>query len=95
MLKIISEGLMPIVFNGKQIAMPFMVIGYILVGIAAYLLGSLNFAMIISKKKYNDDIRNHGSGNAGMTNMMRTYGKGAAGLTILGDALKAVVAVFL
>lgn len=56
---------------------------------APYLLGSLNFAIIISKTKYKSDIRNYGSGNAGATNMMRTFGKSAAGLTFLGDALKA------
>ncbi len=60
--------------------------------IAAYLLGSINFAIIISSKQYKQDIRSFGSKNAGMTNMMRTYGKKAAALTLLGDALKAVVA---
>ena len=59
---------------------------------AAYLLGSLNFAIIISAKQYKQDIRNYGSNNAGMTNMMRTYGRKAAALTLIGDALKAVVA---
>ncbi len=58
---------------------------------AAYLLGSLNFAIIISAKQYKQDIRNYGSNNAGMTNMMRTYGRKAAALTLIGDALKAVV----
>ncbi len=57
--------------------------------VAPYLLGSMNFAIIISKTKYKSDIRNYGSGNAGATNMMRTFGKSAAGLTFLGDALKA------
>lgn len=95
MLKIIYEGLIPLLTGGTKAAIPLLVIGYILCAIIAYLLGSLNFAMIISRKKFNDDIRNHGSGNAGMTNMLRTYGKGAAGLTILGDALKAVVAIFI
>ena len=57
--------------------------------VAPYLLGSLNFAIIISKTRYKSDIRNYGSGNAGATNMMRTFGKSAAGLTFLGDALKA------
>lgn len=56
-----------------------------------YLLGSLNFAIIISKTRYKADIRSFGSGNAGATNMMRTFGKSAAGLTFLGDALKAFV----
>lgn len=62
-----------------------------LTAVIAYLLGSLNFAIIISGRRYKEDIRSHGSKNAGMTNMMRTYGKSAAGLTLLGDALKAVV----
>ncbi len=63
----------------------------LVVAAAAYLLGSLNFAIIISSKQYKQDIRNYGSNNAGMTNMMRTYGKKAAALTLIGDALKAVV----
>ena len=58
-----------------------------------YLLGSLNFGLIISRNKYHDDIRKHGSGNAGTTNMLRTYGKGAAVATLIGDMLKAAVAV--
>ncbi|MBQ8174951.1 MAG: glycerol-3-phosphate 1-O-acyltransferase PlsY [Clostridia bacterium] len=61
--------------------------------IIPYLLGSINSAIIISKLLYRDDVRRHGSGNAGMTNMLRTYGKGAAGLTLLGDLLKTVLAV--
>lgn len=65
---------------------------YLATILCAYFLGSLNFAIIISGKQYRQDIRNFGSKNAGMTNMMRTYGKKAAGLTLLGDALKAVVA---
>ena len=66
-------------------------VSVLLMAIVSYLLGSLNFAIIISGRKYKDDIRSYGSKNAGMTNMMRTYGKSAAGLTLLGDALKAVV----
>ncbi|MBQ4150889.1 MAG: glycerol-3-phosphate 1-O-acyltransferase PlsY [Clostridia bacterium] len=61
--------------------------------ILPYLLGSVNFALVISKRIYKDDIRNHGSGNAGMTNMLRTYGKGAAVGTLLFDMLKAVISV--
>ena len=80
-------------FNvGGTLATVLMVVGLIAVIISAYLLGSINFAIIISGKSYKQDIRNFGSKNAGMTNMMRTYGKKAAGLTLLGDALKAVVA---
>lgn len=61
--------------------------------IAAYLLGSINSAIIISKAFYGDDIRKHGSGNAGLTNVLRTYGKKAALFTLLGDILKTVFAV--
>ena len=46
-----------------------------------YLLGSINPAVLISKTVYHEDIRNFGSGNAGTTNMLRTYGKKAAFIT--------------
>lgn len=61
----------------------------------AYLLGSLSFAIIVTKLLYHKDIRTFGSGNAGMTNVLRTFGKGAAALTIMGDVGKGVVAVLL
>lgn len=70
-----------------------LILCYIITALAAYALGSLNFAVIISKLRYNDDIRKYGSGNAGMTNMLRTYGKGAAAMTFAGDALKTAVAI--
>ncbi len=60
---------------------------------AGYLLGSVNSAIVISKSLFGDDIRKHGSGNAGLTNMLRTYGKKAAGLTLLGDILKTAIAI--
>lgn len=72
-----------------------LIAGIVLCALIGYLLGSLNFALILSGKMYKDDIRKHGSKNAGTTNIMRTYGNKAAGLTILGDMLKAVVAVLL
>ena len=65
----------------------------VLVIVCAYLFGSVNASIVVSKTIYGDDIRNHGSGNAGLTNMLRTYGKGAAGLTLLGDLLKTALAV--
>lgn len=61
----------------------------------AYLCGSVNSAVIISKLLYRDDIRKRGSGNAGATNMLRTYGKVAAGLTLLGDMIKCAAAVII
>lgn len=63
--------------------------------IIPYLLGSFNFGLIISKRRFHDDIRSHGSGNAGTTNMLRTYGKSAAALTMVGDMLKAALSVLL
>ncbi len=69
-------------------------LGLLLAGILVpYLLGSINSAVILSRLLYRDDIRNHGSGNAGTTNMLRTYGKAAALLTLLGDIAKTVLSV--
>lgn len=58
-----------------------------------YLLGSINFAVIVSRLLDHDDIRNYGSGNAGMTNILRVYGKKQAALVLLGDFGKGVAAV--
>jgi len=65
----------------------------IAIALGSYLLGSLNAAIIVSRLLKGDDIRRHGSGNAGMTNMLRTYGKGPAAITALVDFLKAAVAI--
>ena len=62
--------------------------------VVPYLLGSINPAILISRNIYREDIRNYGSGNAGSTNMLRTYGKKAAGLTFACDFMKAVIACF-
>lgn len=66
----------------------------VLTALASYLLGSLLFGILVSKIFFHDDVRNHGSGNAGMTNVLRTYGKLPAALTTVGDVGKSVVAVF-
>ena len=71
------------------------VISFFAVIIIGYLLGSLNFGVIISKVVYHDDIRRHGSKNAGATNMLRTYGKIPAAATFLGDGLKTALAVLI
>ena len=63
--------------------------------IIPYLLGSINTSIILSKAIFHDDIRNHGSGNAGATNALRTYGKKFGALTFLGDFLKAVIATLI
>jgi len=61
--------------------------------VVAYLLGSINTSIIVSKIMIGDDIRNHGSGNAGATNTLRTVGKKGAVFVVLGDVLKAVIAI--
>ena len=71
-----------------------MALEIILCLIFGYLFGSLNFAIIYSKLK-GDDIRNHGSGNAGATNVLRTYGKAAAAIVFALDILKGVIAVMI
>ena len=58
-----------------------------------YLLGSVNSAIIVSKILFRDDIRGHGSGNAGATNMYRTFGAKGAIPTVVGDVLKSFLAV--
>jgi glycerol-3-phosphate acyltransferase PlsY len=69
---------------------------YALVAVlAAYLLGSLSFAVIVSRLMGLADPRGYGSGNPGATNVLRTGSKLAAGLTLAGDALKGAVAVML
>lgn len=66
---------------------------YIIVGIVAYLIGSISFSVIISKRVAGFDVREKGSGNAGATNMLRSVGKKAAILTLLCDTLKGVFAI--
>lgn len=60
--------------------------------VIAYLLGSVNSAIIVGKL-HKIDIREHGSGNAGLTNTLRVLGKGSAVCVLLGDILKAVIAI--
>lgn len=61
----------------------------------AYMLGSIPFAVIVSRVFALPDPRSYGSGNPGATNVLRTGRKAAAGMTLLGDALKGWLAVFL
>lgn len=71
---------------------------YLLIAIfavIAYLLGSINSSILIGRLFGVKDIRKHGSGNAGATNTLRTIGKKAAILALLGDALKGVIAILL
>lgn len=68
---------------------------YIIVSIIAYLLGSISFSIIISKKMAGFDVRDKGSKNAGSTNVLRTVGKKAAIITLICDCLKGVIAILI
>ena len=73
--------------------LPNIILACVLTALGGYLLGSILFGVLISKVMYNDDVRDHGSGNAGMTNVLRTYGKLPAVFTTIGDVGKSVAAV--
>lgn len=66
---------------------------YIIMALIAYAIGSISFSIIISKKMAGFDVREKGSGNAGSTNVLRSVGKKAAALTLLGDVLKGVLSI--
>ena len=63
--------------------------------VIAYFCGCFNGAVIVSKYILRDDVRNHGSGNAGLTNFHRTFGGPLTAVVILCDVLKAVAALLL
>ncbi len=64
----------------------------LIAAITAYLLGNLNGAVCVSALVAHEDVRSHGSGNAGLTNFIRNYGTASAALVILIDAGKAAIA---
>ena len=66
-----------------------------LICVLGYLLGGINGAILLSKLVEKDDVRRHGSGNAGFTNFFRNYGKRTSLLVILIDAAKAAVSCLL
>ncbi len=68
---------------------------YALLILGSYLIGSISFAVVVSKAMRLPDPHTYGSGNPGATNVLRTGNKLAAVLTLLGDALKGYVALFL
>ena len=68
---------------------------YVIMAIIAYLIGSVNFSVLISKKMAGFDVREKGSGNAGTTNMLRSVGKKAAALTLICDILKGIVSILI
>lgn len=67
----------------------------VLTVVVSYFLGCINGALLVSKYILRDDVRNHGSGNAGLTNFYRVFGGKLTIVVVLCDMLKAVVAVLL
>ncbi|WP_434738687.1 glycerol-3-phosphate acyltransferase [Pseudoflavonifractor phocaeensis] len=70
-------------------------IDFWIVAIISYFCGCFNGAVIVSKYILRDDVRTHGSGNAGLTNFYRTFGGPLTLVVILTDVLKAVVAILI
>lgn len=70
-----------------------LILPLLLVGVIAYLLGSISFAIILTKLFVHEDVRHFGSGNAGATNVLRVAGKKASALTFLLDFLKCAASV--
>ncbi len=100
-MNIFRDGLLLRMMNEFEISnnsteFYLLAVGFLIFAVAiSYLLGSLSSAIIVSKALYKEDIRTHGSGNAGLTNMLRTYGKAAAALTLVGDMAKTAIAILL
>ncbi len=79
-------------FSGLMTLSVWSMIACVAIG---YLLGNIQTAIIVSRAYYHDDVRNHGSGNAGSTNMVRVYGYGPGAITFAGDFTKAFLGVLL
>lgn len=73
----------------------FRVWAALLAAAMGYLLGNVQTAILISKFYFHDDVRGHGSGNAGSTNMLRVFGLRPGVVTFIGDFSKAIIAVLL
>ncbi len=67
----------------------------VLSAVVAYLLGSVSFAILVTRAFTGTDIRSYGSGNAGATNVLRSQGKLPALLTFIGDLLKSMISVYI
>lgn len=83
----VAYGLRGLVLIGLGVALA--------VAVVSYFLGCFNGAVIVSKYILHNDVRNHGSGNAGLTNFHRVFGGPLTFVVILTDALKAVLSVLL
>lgn len=73
----------------------FRIFAALLAAAIGYLLGNVQTSILISKFYFHDDVRGHGSGNAGSTNMLRVFGLRPGVLTFIGDFSKAIIAVLL
>ena len=95
----LNTGLLASIFTdaGDWTTIPWYALlpAVIAVCLAAYLLGSINSAIIVSKTFFGEDVRTKGSGNAGTTNVQRNYGNKAALLTLVGDMLKTALSIFI
>lgn len=93
----LNEGVLASIFTEAKhwAQMPWYAVVPAIIAICAvaYLLGSVNSAIIISKVFYGEDVRTKGSGNAGTTNMLRNYGALAAVGTLVGDMLKTAISI--
>ena len=92
-MDILNYGIYGLMTEGKEQNLPLLIAFIFASVVISYLLGSLSSAIIVSKALYKEDIRTHGSGNAGLTNMLRTYGGKAAAFTLVGDMLKTALAI--
>ena len=83
-------------YKSWSVGLTFTLIGCLLaIAVVAYFLGSVNSAIILTRIVYGEDIRKKGSGNAGMTNVMRSYGWLPALVTLIGDMLKCMLSMLL
>lgn len=92
-MNILNNGLISLIGAEGATYYVILVLAVIATAAVSYLLGSISSAIIVSNLMFKEDVRSHGSGNAGLTNMLRTYGKGAAALTLVGDMAKTALAV--
>lgn len=96
MLNALQDGVLTSIrYETQGAAVAAMIVSVLLSFILPYLLGSINSAVLVSRVLYHEDIRTKGSGNAGLTNMHRTYGGRAALYVLLGDVLKTVLSILL
>jgi glycerol-3-phosphate acyltransferase PlsY len=99
-MMIFGSGILPVLKKALDLAdaaaawQILQIAAVLLCMIVPYFFGSVNSAVLVSRLLFRDDVRNHGSRNAGLTNMYRVYGVKGALPTLVGDMLKAVISVY-